>query len=805
MRLIFTFVLLGLFHFQLCAQKKSIQAFVENKGQIVDQNGNVNAKVRFLLSLQGMNVQLHQNGFSYDTYVAEPTINSSEQKVSKFHKMQAKGVQVKEKIQQQFRFHRVDISFEGASANPEILLVDACSDYFNYYNNSQNELIQARRFNKIVYKNLYRGIDMEMVTLNKKGQTFEYNFIVHPGADVNQIQMRYNGATATSLSQNNSILLQTKSGMLEEKIPLSFEQATKKTVQVQYIQTSTNTYGFKAGAYNKNQTLVIDPSPDRVWGTYYGGSGDEYMAFSNTLAVDASENVYMCGNTNSTAGIATTGAYQTTFSGDEDVFIVKFNSAGVRQWCTYFGGILYEEADGITIDGSGNLIVCGYTESTASIATPGTQQTTTDGLGDGFLVKFNSSGARQWGTYYGGAGNIDGFSSVAAFGTDLYAGGATFNSAGISSAGAHQTTFGGFIDGILVKFNSSGIRQWGTYYGGVLDEFVYNVHVDGSENVFITGYSSSTTGIATAGTHQTTLSGTKDGFIAKFNSSGVRQWGTYYGGAAADLLIGVKTDAGGNIYANGVTESTTNIATAGTQQTTYGGGNTDGFVVKMNSGGVRQWGTYVGGSLGDTLFAFHVLTDGTIYTAGYTSSTNNIATAGAYQTTIGGQFDAIVLKYNTSGIRIWGSYYGGSGDDIFSSITVTTGGAIYAGGKTSSSNAIASAGSHQPSISVPGECFMVKFTDVITGVSQLSLENGIQLYPNPVSKELIVTFKNNSSPTFAALYNVEGKLVLQQRINIAANAPLRMNVAGLQSGTYLLKIWNNKDQLISAEQIVVQH
>lgn len=805
MRLIFTLILSSLFLFQANAQKNLNAAFVENKGQVVDQNGNVNIKVLYLLTLRGMNVQLHQNGFSYDTYVAEPVVNSSEQNVSKFHKMQAKGVQVKEKTQQQFRFHRVDISFEGANANPEIILADACSDYFNFYNNSQNELIQARRFNKIVYKNLYRGIDMEMVTLNKKGQTFEYNFIVHPGADVNQIQMRYNGATATSLSQNNSILLQTKSGMLEEKIPLSFEQTSKKVVQVKYVQTSANTFGFKAGVYNRSQALVIDPSPDRVFGTYYGGTGDEYTAFSNLLAIDASENIYMGGNTNSASGIATSGAHQTTLNGGEDVFIVKFNSTGVRQWCTYFGGTLNDEADALTIDGSGNVIVCGYTESTSSIATAGTHQSTTDGSGDGYLVKFNSNGVRQWGTYYGGTVDQDGFFSVATSGTDIYAGGATLCTTGVSTAGSHQSTFGGVIDGMLVKFNTNGIRQWGTYYGGVLDEFVYNVHVDASQNVFITGYTSSTTGIATAGSHQTSLSGTTDGYLAKFNSNGVRQWGTYYGGTNDDLMIGAKTDGSGNIYIGGVTSSTANVATAGSQQSTYGGGSTDGLLVKMNSSGVRQWGTYVGGLLGDTLFAFHLLADGTIYTVGYTSSTNAISTAGAYQTSLAGQSDAIILKYNTSGIRQWGSYYGGSGDDDFSGVTVAPGGAIYAAGTTGSANGISSSGSHQSSISTPGDCFLVKFTDVTTGISQLSLENGIRLYPNPVSKELIVTFKNNSSPTFAALYNVEGKLVLQQRINIAANAPLRMNVAGLQSGTYLLKIWNNKDQLISAEQIVVQH
>ena len=805
MRIIFTIGLAFLIQLYANAQKNLNAAFIENKGQVVDQNGLTNAKVLYILSLRGMNVQVHKNGFSYDTYIVEPSTNTTEKKENKFHKILSKGGLAKERVQKQFRFHRVDIIFEGANENPEIIKSGMSVDFFNYYNNRQNEMIKTKQVDKIVYKNLYKGIDLELVTMNKKEQKFEYNFIVHPGADINQIKLRYVGATATSLSKQNSVVLQTSNGKLEEKIPLSFEEATKKPVDVQYVQTNANTYGFKAGAYNPKQTLIIDPSPDRVFGSYYGGPAEEYIAFANTIGTDASENFYLCGNTLSLSGIATAGAHQTTFGGNEDVFIVKFNSSGVRQWATYFGGTGYEEGDGLSVDASGNILICGYTESTTSIATAGTQQTTSDGAGDGFLVKFNTSGVRQWATYYGGAGAPDGFFSVSTFGTDIYATGATFSPAGISTAGAHQANFGGITDGMLVKFNNNGVRVWGTYYGGLADEVIFNLHIDASESLFITGGTASANGIATAGSHQSSLSGPSDGFVAKFNSSGVRQWGSYYGGTGDDALGSTKTDGSGNIYIGGNTNSATNVATAGTQQTTIGGGY-DGLLVKMNSSGVRQWGTYIGGSLDDELLSFHVLTDGTTYTVGGTSSTNAISTTGAYQTSLAGVRDAIILKYNTSGIRQWGSYYGGSGSDNFSGISITSGGSIYAAGSTGSTSGISSAGSHQTTLAdASGDLFFVKFTDVITGISQLSLENGIRLYPNPVSKELIVSFKNNSAPTFAALFNVEGKLVLHQRINIIANTPLRMNVAGLQSGTYLLKIWNNKDQLISAEQIVVQH
>ena len=88
----------------------------------------------------------------------------------------------------------------------------------------------------------------------------------------------------------------------------------------------------------------------------------------------------------------------------------------------------------------------------------------------------------------------------------------------------------GSSDAFLVKFNSSGVRQWGTYYGGTGYDYSFSCATDASGNIYLSGYTRSTSGIATTGAHQTTLGRGYDAFLVKFNSSGVRQWGTYYGG-----------------------------------------------------------------------------------------------------------------------------------------------------------------------------------------------------------------------------------------------------------------------------------
>src|SRR5204863_165996 len=130
----------------------------------------------------------------------------------------------------------------------------------------------------------------------------------------------------------------------------------------------------------------------------------------------------------------------------------------------------------------------------------------------------------------------------------------------------------------------NGVRRWGTYYGGPLTsglESGQGICNDDSGNVYITGYTSSTTLIASTGAFKTAFSGVFDAFIVKFNRNGVRQWGTYYGGTGSDDGVGIAVDTVENIYFTGSTGSTTGMASSGSFQTTLGGGANDALLVKF--------------------------------------------------------------------------------------------------------------------------------------------------------------------------------------------------------------------------------
>jgi hypothetical protein len=239
----------------------------------------------------------------------------------------------------------------------------------------------------------------------------------------------------------------------------------------------------------------------------------ENMANPFTCATDASGNVYIAGVTTSSTGIASGGYQNVNAGGNSDAFLVKFNSSGVRQWATYYGGTGDDSGSDCTTDATGNVFLTGYTKSASGISSGGHQNLYGGGF-EAFLVKFDGNGIRQWGTYYGGTGREVGMSCVANVSGDIYMVGETSSTTDIASGGIQNLYGSGVADAFLVKFSSSGIRQWGTYYGGAGSDYGNSCATDASGNVYIAGATSSTAGIALTG-HQNTCAGSFDGFLVK--------------------------------------------------------------------------------------------------------------------------------------------------------------------------------------------------------------------------------------------------------------------------------------------------
>lgn len=692
--------------------KQSI-SFKENKGQICDQNYNPRPDVLFSGNANGLNFHLTNQGLSYQI-----------QNVSKWKDAQIEGSKEKIKTPEITTIYRVDIKWLNSNPNTVIEKNNQLEGKDNYYlQQCPNGAINVRSFGEIKYKDIYNGIDLKWYSKNSE---LEYDFIVKPFADYSQILFEIKGAQKLSINKNGELIIETPFGEIVEKAPKTYQG--NKIIPSQW-KLNGNRLSFALGAYNKSLPITIDPAV-RVWGTYYGGSLNE---FGRGCKNDASGNVYISGYSASatTTLIATLGSFQSTYAGGAfDSYLAKFNSTGVRQWGTYFGGAADDFGLGLTVDGT-NSYITGYTNSTETVlATAAVHQTVNAGGHDAFLAKFDQNGVRLWSTFYGGASTDVGFACTKDAIGNVYIAGYTSSASGLSSVGAHQVASGGGgNDAFLAKFNSAGVRQWGTFYGGGSIDFGYTCAVDATGRVYLAGRvggGAAAGSISTPGSHQVNWGGSAafyDAYLVQFNSSGVRQWGTYYGGGQEDVAHSCITDAAGDVYMFGESSSAggTVIATASSQQATLAGAS-DAFLVKFNSAGVRQWGTFYGGTNDDYGNECVLNTNGNILVVGTTGGTNGIAINMPHQSISGGgPYDAFIANYNsTTGSLNWGTFYGGAGNDYGMSCSTFNSSYIYIAGYTgggSTGTTIATAASQQSVASGGNDGFLVHLFDCpnITG------------------------------------------------------------------------------------------
>ena len=630
---------------------KPAATFEENKGQVKDQNWKSRPDVLFYGHQEGMNYFIKNNGVSYQFSKVDSWRIEDE-----FH---VKTGGKKNKVPKQYSTYRVDANWVDYNSEFTVEHGAALVGYNNFYNvpYGVEPALFVKQYENVTLKNVWHGIDIQYYG---SSGSLEADYIVSPGADYKQIKIRIEGADL-STNSNGILIMKTPFGEIREG-ELKVYQG-EALLQATWKIEEGNLVSIIIPNYNPMLAIRIDPIT-KAWDVNYGGSSSDNATSTTT---DIFGNVFLAGATMSTSTIAS-GGHQNTYGGGTsvagDAYLVKFNSSGVRQWGTYYGGSDADISFSTAVDASGNVFLAGTTSSTSAIASAG-YQNVIGGNTDAFLVKFNSNGVRQWGTYYGGVAGDWGFSTSCDFVGNVYLAGYAGSSSSIA-VGGHQNLYGGgSADAFLVKFNNNGVRQWSTYYGGSGGDIAFSTTTDVFGNVYLAGNTGSVSGISFLG-HQNTIGGTTatDAFLAKFNSSGALQWGTYYGSSGLDYGFSTKADVSGNIYLAGYTNSSSSIAFNGHQNTK--GWSYDAYLVKFSNNGVRQWGTYYGGSGSGADYGTSVSTDtsGNVYLAGTTANSSGIAFDGYQNNYGGGNGDAFLVKFNSIGIRQWGTYYGGAGDEI---------------------------------------------------------------------------------------------------------------------------------------------
>ncbi len=335
----------------------------------------------------------------------------------------------------------------------------------------------------------------------------------------------------------------------------------------------------------------------------------------------------------------------------------------IDPWVTFLGGSGSEHGLGIDADTNGDVVITGYTTSPSLPTNAGVFQLAYGGLCDAYIAKFNTNGGLVFCTYYGrntaerGTGVV--FDAVG----DIYFCGAT-RSTLMSTVGVFQPALGGASDVLIAKFNGSGVRVWASYCGGSGMDEATGLELDGSGNLFVTGFTSG--GFpTTAGAFQTAFRGIQDAFIVKINiatPNPTRVWSTYIGGSLEERAADIDIDVFGNVLVVGRTLSNNFPVTAGAAQTSIASVSTDAFVAKFTNAGAIIWSTYYGGTSGEEGMGISSDAIGNIIFGGQTTSSNFPVSVGAFSTTKAlSPYAGTITKFNSSGTMLWSTYFGNAG------------------------------------------------------------------------------------------------------------------------------------------------
>jgi hypothetical protein len=440
---------------------------------------------------------------------------------------------------------------------------------------------------------------------------------------------------------------------------------------------------------------------DLVWSTFLGGNSCER---SHAIDFDALSNVYVIGQTGSADFPTTTGAFDTTLNGDQDVFVVKLNPAGsALDYATFLGGSSDDYGCDIVLDDSGNAHLTGYTKSADFPVTAGAFDSTHNGDEDVFVAKFNATGcALSYSTFLGGSGGDKGLGIAIDSSGNVYTVGTTGSDDFPCTAGVFDATPNGAEDVFVAKLDPTGSALgYASLLGGSKRDNGHDIAVDGFGNAYVIGVTLSDDFPTTAGAFDSTHNGNEDVFVAKFNATGCAlSYSTFLGGGSFDKGFGVAVDDSGYAHVTGYTKSADFPTTSGVFDTTYNGG-WDVFVAKLDTtGSALHYATFVGGSNYEKGFDIALDHSGNAHVTGYTLSEDFPITPGALDDTQDGREDVYVAKLNTRGTALmYATYLGGSDYEGGHGIAVDGAGDVYITGDTWSADFPTTAGAYKTTIS----------------------------------------------------------------------------------------------------------
>lgn len=350
----------------------------------------------------------------------------------------------------------------------------------------------------------------------------------------------------------------------DEAYGFAVDPSTKDMVLAGYTEGSV--HGNTLTGYKDWVALKLDKDGALLW-TFQFGEASSYSTV-NAVAIDGSSNVVLVGtHQGSLLGVS---------AGERDIAVVMLNSAGVQQWSYQTGSTLWDAAQCVAIDSSGNVIVGGWGRGAIS------GHTFQGGACDSVLLKLDSAGSEQWVLQ----------TTLSTSGDDYIRGVTTDSSDNIYVTGDVGAAFDGNThyggrDVFVLKTNSAGTFQWSYQTGTTSTDAGKSIQLNLDGDVIVGGTTyGSLPGNTNAGTGI-------DSFILKLSAAGSEQW---------LIQIGTATDTGETLQGLTVHPSSGNFAIYGTHTGDFNGdtnaGGNDWWAVEYDTSGSLQWSYQYGTSSG---------------------------------------------------------------------------------------------------------------------------------------------------------------------------------------------------------------
>ncbi len=601
----------------------SVFTFFENKGQIIDTDNEVREDIKYYTHRHNPALFFTDDTLSY-VWSHVDTNSTADDTLA-----------------------RLTLSFPGSNSSKTIQkAVSQGGEYLNYYlAHCPDGVTNISSSDRLIISELYDNVDLQYYFDNAG---LKYYLIIKPGwSEQNDpISLFYNGAEEVNILGGGELEVLTAIGKLTHQIADAYQiNALGELVTLgwdaDYIQIDDFEIGFDLGAYDDELPLIIEMKLEGVlggadcvdnviWGTWDGGTGDEFMKDVKTGYVHpAYVKLYTAGNTRSN-DFPVELLFISELSLFRDIFIQKFNldnAGGMDKyqpnWSTYVGGTGNDGNTSIKLTDLGSDIV--FAGETMSNDLPVLayldafyDSDINSGI-DGILGKLGSSGVLDWLTYLGGDAGIsmvNGITKTADNGLIMVGrsqGGADFP---FVNPGGGSPYYTADKAGFILELDEDLQPVWGTLFGAsdVYSDWLTDVTTDQNRDYIICGQTYSSGLPTTVGAFQTTHAGGEDAYILKIHPDGAirnKVWCTYYGGEGDEDPTALIADNDNNIFIVGSvndygiddTDAFPRYFAGGCPGCFYddlytptGEYDSEGFLIKLDENGNQLWSTYFGGT-----------------------------------------------------------------------------------------------------------------------------------------------------------------------------------------------------------------